>query len=208
LGDALLHDLFAWVQHQFGDTLTRTDRSLSGALDQSLNFWAILEGTHLLMLMLFFGTIFIVDLRLLGVHLKKTPVSVVSDRLLPWTVVSLGIVVATGALLFFSEPLFYYHKLWFRVKVVLLVLAMANVVLFHKLIQHNQAEWDAAPSPPPQAKTAALMSLVCWLLIIACGRMTGYDLIDCGRPLPDWLNALQECAASEAGATSLSEAAP
>src|SRR5436190_2110347 len=59
--------------------------SWSEALASSLNFWGLLEGTHVLSLMLFAGTIFVVDLRLLGLTFKRTPVAVIS--LMSWLLV-------------------------------------------------------------------------------------------------------------------------
>src|SRR3954447_12560012 len=101
----------------------------SQALEQSLNFWGLLEGSHLLFLVLFAGTIFIVDLRLLGVTFRRTPVSVVSDKVLPLTVAGFALMIATGVALFFAKPVVYYHSVWFRFKLVFLAIAMLNIVI-------------------------------------------------------------------------------
>ncbi|HEX3888098.1 MAG TPA: hypothetical protein VHW05_11430, partial [Phenylobacterium sp.] len=77
-----------WLEHSLGKGPGSDAQSWSEALLGSLNFWSLLEGTHLIALMLFAGTIFVVDLRLLGVTFRKTRVSVISDAILPLTVFS------------------------------------------------------------------------------------------------------------------------
>jgi hypothetical protein len=196
----LINQLLTWLQHSLGKGPADTAQSWSEALLGSLNFWSLLEGTHLLTLMLFAGTIFVVDLRLLGVTFRKTPVSVVSDRVLPLTVVGFLILLATGLALFFAKPVVYYHSLWFRAKMIFLVLAMINIAVFHTQVQRGQSAWDNDPSPPGPAKISAIVSLVSWFLVIAMGRYIPYNFVDCGKPLPHLINVLEDCKTTAAGA--------
>jgi uncharacterized membrane protein len=199
----LLSDFFDWLQNSWGAAQPGDGTSYSQLLLSSLNFWGLLEGTHLLTLMLFFGTIMLVDLRLLGVTFREYPISVLSRRLLPLTVVAFVIMIVTGLLLFFSKPEIYWHNIWFRAKMVLLVLALANIVIFHFMVQKNQDAWDTAPKPPSKARLAGLISLASWILIIAFGRFIAYNWFECGKPQPDWVNVVQDCAASSKGAQNL-----
>lgn len=199
----MLNEFFDWLQNNWGAAQPGDGTSYSQLLLSSLNFWGLLEGTHLLMLMLFFGTILLVDLRLLGVSFREYPISVLSRRLLPLTVTAFVLMLVTGLLLFFSKPEVYWHNLWFRAKMVLLVLALANIVIFHFMVQKNQGEWDAAPRPPSKARLSGLISLTSWILIIAFGRFIAYNWFECGKPQPDWVNTVQECAASSKGAQNL-----
>jgi hypothetical protein len=196
----LINHFLAWLQHSLGKGQGDTAQSWSEALLGSLNFWSLLEGTHLLTLMLFAGTIFIVDLRLLGVAYRKTPVSVVSERVLPLTVAGFLILLATGLALFFAKPMVYYHNLWFRAKMIFLVLAMLNIAIFHTQVQKSQAAWDTAERPPGPARISAIVSLVSWFLVIAMGRYIPYNFVDCGKPLPHLINVLEDCKTTSAGA--------
>src|SRR5690348_11784859 len=143
-----MEQLLNWLQHGLGKGAGDTAQSWSEALLGSMHFWAVLEGTHLLTLMLFVGTILVVDLRLLGVIFRRTKVSTVSDAVLPMTVFGFAFMLLTGLTLLFAKPLFYYHNIWFRLKMLLLLLAMTNIWVFHNRIQRNQKVWDAAPIPP------------------------------------------------------------
>jgi hypothetical protein len=202
----VIRDILVWVATVLGKGQGDTAMSWSEALASSLNFWGLLEGTHVLSLMLFAGTIFVVDLRLLGVTFRKTPVSVVSDRVLPLTVFGMVIMVITGVALFFAKPLLYYHSLWFRLKLVFLVVAAINIIVFHFRVQRNLHEWDTVEKPPGKARLSAAVSLLSWLLVITFGRFIAYDWTNCGKPLPDWINVAQECATSENGAVDVKDA--
>ncbi len=202
----MIHEFLVWLQNSLGKGTGDTAQSWSEALLGSLNFWGLLEGTHLIALMLFVGTILVVDLRLLGVTFRRTPVSVVSDTILPLTIFGFLFVVATGAGLFFAKPLFYYHNIWFRLKMIMLALALLNILIFHSRIQKSQGAWDTQALPPGGVRAAAAMSLIAWLVVISFGRLIAYDWFECGKPQPAFINWAEECAISEKGAVPLASA--
>jgi len=193
------------MQNTWGASPDGSVPSYSQALLGSPNAWGLLEGTHLLMLMLFFGTILFVDLRMLGVAFRKQPLSVISNKVLPLTVVAMVIVLITGVILFFSKPEEYWHNIWFRTKLILLAIAIANVVIFHMIFQKDQADWDTLESPPRKAKISAIISLVSWILVITCGRFIAYNWFECGKPQPAWVNTASGCAISSKGAMTVEE---
>ncbi|HEX3363631.1 DUF6644 family protein [Phenylobacterium sp.] len=188
-----------WLEHTLGKGPSPDGQSWSEALLGSLNFWSLLEGTHLIALMLFAGTIMVVDLRLLGVTFRKTKVSTISDAILPLTIYSFVFVVLTGTGLLFAKPIYYYHNVQFLVKMVFLALALLNIVVFHGRVQATQGSWDADETPPKAARMSAAASLVLWTLVIICGRFIPYNWYDCGKPQPDFINWVQQCKTSEKG---------
>jgi len=135
----------------------------------------IVLTVHVLTLSVFVGTAVMIDLRVLGRTLVRVPVSEVIERLLPWTAAGFALMVASGALLFYSAPVVRYHNLFFRFKMVALVLALLNVWVFHATVYRRVADWDLDPVPPRQARVAARVSLVLWALIITAGRMMAYQ---------------------------------
>jgi len=188
-----------WLEHSWGKGPTPDGQSFSELLLGSLNFWSLLEGTHLIVLMLFAGTIMVVDLRLLGVIFRKTKVSTISDAILPLTVYSFVFVVISGVGLLFAKPIFYYHTIWFLFKMAFLALALLNIVVFHGRVQATQDSWDADEVPPTPARASAAASLILWTLVIICGRFIPYDALQCGKPQPDFVNWIQQCKTSEKG---------
>jgi hypothetical protein len=166
----------------FCEWLASTSGSI--ALHESLYMYPLVESTHVLTLCLFVGLAAIVDLRLMGVMLRDVPVSDVARRLLPWVAVGFAIMVITGVLLFYAIPVRSYHSIWFRIKLVLLVLAGVNAWVFHARIWRRVSEWDVAPVPPRAARLAGAASLVLWAGIIVMGRMIAYNWFDCDKPQP------------------------
>jgi hypothetical protein len=198
----MLEPFLDWLQHSLGK-VGADGQSWSEALLGSLNFWNLLEGTHLIALMLFAGTILVVDLRLLGVTFRRTRVSVISDAILPLTVFSFVFVVLTGFGLLFAKPIFYYHTIWFRLKMVFLAAALLNILVFHGQTQKTQAGWDSDALPPRPARLAAAASLSLWILVIICGRFMAYNWYWCGKAQPDVINWVQECKTSPDGEMNL-----
>ncbi len=153
--------------------------SWSIQLLESLYAWPLIESAHVLSLGLFVGTAVINDLRLLGWTMNRVPVSEVTGRLLPWTRIGFAVMVATGALLFYANPVRYYHNIFFRIKVLLLIAAGLNAFVFHRGIHRRVAEWDLDAVLPREARVAGAVSLVCWALIVVSGRMIAYNWFDC-----------------------------
>jgi hypothetical protein len=203
----LIRDFLVWLATKVGKGPGEYDPSWSEGLASTLNVWGLLEGSHVLALMLFAGTIFLVDFRLLGIGFRKTPVSVISDRILPLTVFGFVLMVVTGVALFYAKPLLYYHNLWFRLKLVFLAIAVINIFVFHFKVQNNRDDWDNAAVPPAKARISAVVSIAAWITVIMFGRFIAYDWYECGKPLPHWANVAQECAISERGAIDLEEMA-
>ena len=192
----MIREFLTWLQNSLGKGEGELAQSWSEALLGSLNFWGIVEGTHVLALMLFAGTILVVDLRLLGVTFRRTPVSLLSAKVLPLTVFGFAIMLATGGLLFFAKPLVYYHNIWFRAKLIFLLLAFINIAYFHMRVQRDQAAWDRAAKPPAGARTSAVISITAWVLVITMGRLMAYSWFECGKPMPAWISAAQECSSA------------
>ena len=164
------------------------------ALHESLYMYPLVESTHVLALCLFVGTLVIVDLRLLGVVFRRVPVSEVNARTLPWTVTGFVVMVVTGLLLFYAIPVRTYQSIWFRAKVVLLVVAGINAWLLHRRVSRDRASWDRAAVPPKAARVSAAVSLSVWAGVIVMGRMIAYNWFDCDhQPQSDFVNWAAGC---------------
>lgn len=175
----MFHDLLQWLQDVPGATDGDPTTSWSQQFGGSLHLWALTEGTHVLSLMLFAGTILMVDLRMLGILFKNVPYSTLNNKVLPLTIAGFILATVTGVLLFFSNPVHYYHSLFFRAKILFLLVAAVNIFWFHYRVQKNMAEWDARPSPPLMVKLAAGVSVTSWILVILFGRLTALSFFEC-----------------------------
>jgi hypothetical protein len=177
---------------QFAHWLDST--AWSTAIHESLYGYPLIESTHVWALALFVGFAVLLDLRLLGWAFPRIPVSDLAKRLLPWTVGGFVVMIVTGALLFYAIPVRTYHSVWFRAKLILLILAGLNVFVFHNGIWRKVASWDLDAKPPAKARFAGAASLVLWSLIIIFGRMIAYNWFDCDRqPQSAFINWTAGC---------------
>ena len=158
---------------RFCEWLANTPGSI--ALHESRYMFLIVLTVHVLTLAVFVGTAVMIDLRILGVIMARVRVSEVIARLAPWTAGGFVVMVVSGALLFYSAPVVRYHNLFFRFKMMALLLALLNVWVFHSTVYRRVAEWDLDPVPPRRARVAGAVSLALWALIITAGRMMAYQ---------------------------------
>ena len=150
-------------------------------MHESIYVYPVIESIHVLTLCLFLGLAAMLDLRLLGITMRETPVSEMADRLLPWTIAGFVVMVISGAFLFYGIPVRTYQNIFFRIKVVLLVLSGVNAFVFHSTIYRKVAEWNLDTVPPIRARLAGGLSLLFWASIVVAGRMIAYNWFD--KPL-------------------------
>jgi hypothetical protein len=147
-------------------------------LHESIWAYPIIESVHVLFLCLFLGMAIALDLRLLGLAFRDIPVKQMVDRLMPYTVSGFIVMIITGILLFYGIPLRTYTNIFFRLKVLFLILAGINVWYFHSGIYMKVAEWGQKTQTPAKARMAGAFSLVLWGLIVVTGRMIAYNWFD------------------------------
>lgn len=134
----------------------------------------ILESAHVVALCIVFGTILIVDLRLLGLPSTRRSFTRITNELLPITWWAFVAAAITGALLFTLNSLSYYGNTAFRVKMVLLLLAGVNMFVFHRYTMPSAAAWDRDAPPPAAARVSGAISLALWISVIFLGRWIGF----------------------------------
>ena len=142
------------------------------------SIWAepIVETIHVLTLTLFLGFVLLLDLRLLDVVLRRKRVSQMFEQFNPWLFRGFALMLVTGLLLFSADPVNFYSTLFFKLKMIMLVLAGVNVAFYHATIGKHIAEWDVAAATPWKVKLCGVVSLVLWVGIVACGRGIAYAL--------------------------------
>jgi hypothetical protein len=147
---------------------------LSTTIRESNNIFPVIETVHVLAITLLAGTVAAVDLRLLGLILKREKVSDVASQVLPLTWAGFAVMIVTGALLFLAEAEKSYGNLAFRIKVLLLILAGLNPLIFHSTIYRSVGAWNDALVVPLRARATAAASLALWSGIIVAGRAIAY----------------------------------
>jgi hypothetical protein len=143
----------------------------STALRESDTVFPLIESAHVLAIALIAGSIFTVDLRVVGIVFRDQPLQRITRTLLPYTWYGFALMVITGLPLFVAEAAKLYANPAFRVKLVLLALAGLNALLFHRTAYQRLQDRD----PPRRASVAAGLfagtSVVLWSGVIVAGRL-------------------------------------
>jgi hypothetical protein len=148
--------------------------AVGSTIRQSLWLFPAIETVHLLGMAALVGTITVLDLRLLGWTMPQRRVSEVVARLLPWTWLGFGVQVVTGALLFSSEAVKIYGNPAFRLKMLFLLLAGIQALIFQTVVSRKLPAWDNRPAPPVVARITGMISILLWIAIVTAGRFIGF----------------------------------
>lgn len=140
--------------------------------------WAFptIETLHVIFLVSVLGTIFVVDLRMLGWTSNKFAVTAVAKDTLPWTWGAFVGAAITGTLLWTSKATSYMANPWFLAKMAAMALAGLNMMYFHFITWRTVEHWDRDATMPVAVKVAAALSIVFWLCVVVFGRFIGFTL--------------------------------
>jgi hypothetical protein len=141
------------------------------AIRNSTWLFPVIEAFHLLGLGLTAGAVLVVDLRLLGLGLRKQPVAQIAAGAQPWLVGAVTLMFATGIPLFLSEAIKCLYSFAFWVKMTSLLL----VLLFAFTMRRNVTRTDVASKQPTLARITALVSLCLWFGVAWGGRWIGFS---------------------------------
>jgi hypothetical protein len=148
-------------------------RPYAMAIAQSRWLFPGLETVHVFTLTLVVGSVALIDLRLVGVSFRERSVRELCSSVLPWTWGAFAVAATCGALLFSSKASLYFVNVPFRLKMLCLLLAAVNMIVFHAVTARGLADWEHGP-PPLAARLAGAVSLLLWITIVAAGRWIGF----------------------------------
>lgn len=144
----------------------------------------IAESIHVIGVALVFGTIALVDLRLLGLFRGGSSAKEITKGLLPWTWVGFALAVITGLLMFSSNAPSYWANTPFKLKMVALALAGINMLVFELITARSMARWDHdSVARPTSVRAAGLLSLSFWIGVVVLGRWIGFTISPVGLPV-------------------------
>jgi hypothetical protein len=132
--------------------------------------WAfpVIETFHLLALAVLLGTVLIVNLRVFGVGQRYAPAAQIARQFEPWMLVSLGVLIASGIPMAFSEPSKCFESYSFPIKMGLILLGIASQFTI-------QRKWIIrSETITRKAKLAAVLSIAIWTLVGAAGKGIPY----------------------------------
>lgn len=159
---------------------------LAASIRASLYFFPFLESLHVVGFTMVFGTIAILDLRMLGIASIRRPVSRIALDVETWAWIAFAVTAVTGALMFTTNAGVYYHNIFFRLKMAMLVAAGLNVLAFELTARRSLPQWNTDAKAPFAGRAVATVSLLLWIAIIFMGRWIGFTTTHAGAKVaPD-----------------------
>jgi hypothetical protein len=150
--------IFAWFDETW----------IGSGIRQSTWIFPILEVVHLLGLVVLLGTIVVIDMRLLGLGLRRQSVSKVAGDLAPFTWTALAVMFTTGMFLFMSEALKCYGNPAFWIKMGFFAAAVVFQITIYRRVTRSDGVarlW---------AGVTAVASVVLWFGVGIAGRAIGF----------------------------------
>ena len=152
--------------------LTLVDSPLNQWISATYWLWPVLETLHFIGLSLPLGGLIIIDLRLAG-HFRVVDLAA-THKLLPVVFLGFGLNLCTGILFFYGDPMRYAINIGFQIKMVLVIIAGLNALLYYWKVSPLVAGWGAGTTPPPLARIVAYTSLTVWTGVLLSGRLIPY----------------------------------
>jgi uncharacterized membrane protein YhdT len=131
----------------------------------------VIEAIHLLGLGVIGGAVLVVDMRLLGLGLRRQSAAQLTRDAQPWLVGSLVLMIITGGLLFLSEAIkcYYHDAFWFKMTCLFLA------IVFTFTIQRKVTMTEETRLSPVWSKVVAVVSVLLWAGVGIGGRWIGFS---------------------------------
>jgi hypothetical protein len=161
------------VEHQASPSvfLSLQESALGHLMRSSPALYPGVEILHIIGFVVLVGSILALDLRLLGWG-RSIAIQPMAQLLLPLSRAGFLLAIIMGFLLFSADASHVVKNPAFRVKLLLLAVALVNIVIAHAGPWRDMGRWG--DRIPAGAKVTALLSLLLWLAIICAGRLIAY----------------------------------
>jgi hypothetical protein len=137
--------------------------------------YAVINLVHILGIGLLFGSIALLDLRLLGVW-RGIPFAVLARPTVPLATTGFLVAIPSGILMLSFNTTEYHGNPFLYLKLPMVVVGLVNVAVVSRLPAWRRAR-NGSPAERPDRwvlPAAGAVSLSIWLTVITCGRMIGY----------------------------------
>lgn len=136
--------------------------------------YAIVNLAHILGVASLFGSVLVLDLRLVGVG-RRVPLAALADATVPVAAAGFVLAATTGVGLLVTKATEYVGNPFLVIKFPAIALGLINVLIIRRS-EAWQARGQREPTLREQRRLAIMggVSLACWLTAIAAGRLIAY----------------------------------
>ena len=137
--------------------------------------YGLLNLAHILGIGTLFGSVLLLDLRLLGLW-RRVPVASIIRPTVPLAAIGFVLAVISGVMMLSFNTTEYHGNPFLYIKLPVIVLGLINIAIIQRLAAWRRAAAGdmAAPGDRGVLAMAGGVSLLIWLTVVSCGRMIGY----------------------------------
>ncbi len=140
------------------------------------NFWTIptAQTIHILAIAAAFGSVGMINLRILGVAGVSRTIPQIAARYVPWIWWSLLTLIGSGIVMIIGEPIRELINPCFWIKMALVVVAAMVGLGFQASVRRYGDWWGATPERRGAMRAGAGAVIGLWCLIMVLGRWIAY----------------------------------
>ena len=159
---------------QFAKWLSTTFLSV---LIQRHNSWVIptIQTIHIVGIGVVLGSVFMIDLRVLGWAGMDQTLRQTTTRFGPWLTAALYVQLATGVLMVIGEPVRELVTFSFWLKMVFVAVGTLIAAIFQITVRNHEQKWEGTLVNRRSIKCLAVLTFLIWVCIIILGRLIAYD---------------------------------
>ena len=161
------------MQH-FAEWLSTTFLSV---FIQNHNGWIIpaIQSIHIAGIGMVVGSVFMIDLRILGWAGMDQTLRQTASRFGPWLTASLWLLLATGLLMVIGEPVRELVTFSFWLKMFLVAVGTVVAAIFQITLRKHEQQWEDTLVKRRSIQFLAVLTFLIWACIIVLGRLIAYD---------------------------------
>src|ERR1700732_4244327 len=159
---------------QFAEWLSTTFLSV---FIQNHNGWVIptIQSIHIVGIAVILGSVFMIDLRILGWAGMDQTLRQTTSRFSPWLTAGLCLQLATGLLMVIGEPVRELVTFSFWLKMFLVAVSTVIAAIFQISLRKHEPRWERTLLHRRSIKWLAMLTFLIWACIIILGRLIAYD---------------------------------
>ena len=161
-----MHALMTWLE---GSALAELLRG------SGIWTYGLLNLAHILGISTLFGSVLLLDLRLMGLWRSVAVASIIRPTV-PLAAIGFVLAVISGVMMLSFNTTEYHGNPFLYIKLPVIVLGLINIAIVQRLAAWRRAVAGdmAAPGDRSMLAIAGCVSLLIWLTVVGCGRMIGY----------------------------------
>ena len=134
-----------------------------------------IQSIHIVGIGVVLGSVFMIDLRILGWAGTDQTLRQTTSRFGPWLTGALCLQLATGILMVIGEPVRELVNFSFWLKMFLVAVGTLIAAIFLMTLPKHQQQWEETLVNRRSIKSLAILTFLIWLCIIILGRLIAYD---------------------------------